>query len=208
MSRLPAWCRSTDISASSTITFDGLRVLPFSEVSVVVAADQDGKVTFEQGVDAQTYQFTEYRHVYADKPADLKFNVATEYGRLKYENLAASDTSGFKMGTYGFHDDTAQRTDANILVAGSAGAPVNLAAAASTQTANVTHLRTLDIFGTANPDTTLDIYYSHNDSNYYKSIWSVTTSGDFHMNLDSGAKYLQIKNAGVDTSLFCVVAGK
>lgn len=206
MSKLPSWSRSSDVSASTTVTFSGLRILPWNEISVVVDSDNNGKVTLEQGIDASNYQFTTEKHVYANKPGDYKFPVLSEYGRLKFENLGATDTS-LSMASYGLSNGNSNiyNSDANILLVDN----LNFAAAATSDSVNIQHLKELDVFGNADPSTNITVQYSYNDSNFYDTIHTVAASGDFHMNFSSGSKYMRLKNTGaVDTSLTAVVAGK
>ena len=205
MSRITSWSRTQDVSASTTVTFAGLRVLAYNELSVVVDTNQDGKVTVEQGIDASQYQFTDEKYTYANKPSDLKFPVLAEYARLKYENLEAVDTS-ITLAAYAHQNGSANiyNSEKHIVLSDNA----HLANSGTTSTANVQHLVLVDVYGNANPATDLTVQYSVNDSTFYDTIHSVSASGDFHMVFDCGAKYLRLKNTTADTSLTAIVSGK
>lgn len=209
MSRLGVWCSNVDVSGSTTVTYDGLRILPFNELSFVVESNRDGKLTLEQGIDASTYQFNSVRHVTAGEPVEVKFPVNTEYGRLKYENTSALDTSGFHLASYGFSNSNNAIYNSNdniVLIDGTLGS------LAATSSVDIRHLKQIDIFGNVSSGAYhLDVQYSANDSDWYRTMYDVSagSSGDFHLGFASGAKYLRLKNRlSMDISMEAILSGK
>lgn len=204
MSRIVNWYKDTDGSASTAYTFDYKRVVDFNEISVVVDTNKDGKITLEHSVDASNFSFPVERYVYANKVEHMKFPVFAEYARLKYENVEATDAS-VTMAAYG-HENGA----ANIFVADFHRVlldDLNLAQDETTSSVNLQHHKDADIYGNVNPGPrVLKVQYSHNDSDFYDTMHSISASGDFHAQFQVNSRYLRLKNTETDTSATIVIS--
>ena len=206
MSRLPSWSRTIDISSGTEVSFPSVRVLPYNEITVLVDSDTDGKLTLEQGTDADVYEIIDERYVYANKVEDLTFTVQSEYAQLKYQNTGSTDTSGFKL--RGYARDNGVSNIYNSLVNVLLSDAETLSAAGFTSSVNINNTKQIEVYGYADPSTNLTVQYSHNDVSFYDTIHSVAADGDYHMSFASGAKYLRLKNELIDTSLTAIVSGK
>ena len=203
MSRLTLWNRTIDISASTTITFPSAKLLKYDSVGVFCESSQDAKIHLEHSIDNSNFDFAEYKYVHSGNN-QVRFPLVAEWAKLKVENVGTSDAS-MRLFSYAYNDHgNTYHSAINEQVLDN----VHLAAAGTTGTVQVEHIKDVDAYGSCIPATTLVIQYSPDDSTWHDSMHSISASGDFHAHLDVGARFMRFKNDGVDTSAIIVVSGK